>query len=107
MTASDYRLLLWNLIAALDTGNYDRLSIDDVRLHARGGKISRFLQETFREVADFSIFTDEKWQVIDRDFEGMENAIDARREFGVENRGISLLMAWALEGAQRNKGTEH
>jgi len=106
MRASDYRFLLWQLIAALDTGNFDELDIADVRLHAREGAISKFLQETFREVADFSIFTAEHWKAIDSDFEGMQNAIDARRKFGVENRGIALLMAWALEGAQRNKGTE-
>jgi hypothetical protein len=102
MMASEYRYLLWQLIAAVDTGDFDRLSIDDVRLHARGGTISKFLQETFREVADFSIFTVENWKAIDRDFEDMENAINTRKKFGVENRGISLLMAWALEGAQRN-----
>jgi len=101
MKASDYRFLLWQLIAAADTGDFDRLSIDDVRLHVRGGKISKFLQETFAEVADFSIFKDEDWKEIDRTFEDIENAINARRKFGVENRGLCLLMAWALEGAQR------
>ncbi len=101
MKASDYRFLLWQLIAAADTGDFDRLSIDDVRLHARAGAISKFLQETFREVADFSIFKDEDWNEIDRTFEDMENAINARRKFGVENRGITLLMAWTLEGVQR------
>jgi hypothetical protein len=101
MKASDYRFLLWQLIAAADTGDFDGLSIDDVRLHARAGTISKFLQETFRKVADFSIFTDENWKEIDSDFENMDNAIDARRKFGVENRGITLLMAWTLEGVQR------
>lgn len=100
MKASDYRFLLWQLIAALDTGKFDGLGIEDVRLQARGGRISRFLQDTFRDVADFSIFTDEDWRALDRDFENMDNAIDARRKFGVENRGISLLMAWALQGVQ-------
>ncbi len=101
MKASDYRFLLWQLIAAADTGDFDKLSIEDVRLHARGGTTSKFLQETFRKVADFSIFKDEDWKAIDRDFGDMENAIDASRKFEVENRGLALLMAWTLEGVQR------
>jgi hypothetical protein len=101
MKASDYRFLLWQLIAAADTGDFDKLSIDDVRLHARGGTISKFLQETFVKVADFSIFKAEDWAEIDRTFQDMDNAIDARRKFGVENLGLTLLMAWTLEGVQR------
>lgn len=101
MKASDYRFLLWQLIAAADTGDFDGLSIGDVRLHARGGTISKFLQEKFAKVADFSIFKDGDWNEIDQTFADMENAIDASRKFGVENRGLPLLMAWTLEGVQR------
>ena len=101
MKSSECPFLLWQLIAAADTGDFDKLSIEDVRLHARSGTISKFLQETFAKVADFSIFKDEDWRVIDRDFGDMENAIDSSRKFGVENRGLALLMAWTLEGVQR------
>lgn len=101
ITASQYRFLLWQLIAALHTREFDKLGISDVRLHARSGTISKFLQETFANVADFSIFKNEDWAVIDRDFGDMENAIDSSRKFGVENRGLALLMAWTLEGVQR------
>ena len=103
MKASDYRFLLWQLIAAADTGSFDGLSIDDVRLQARGGSISTFLQETFAEVADFSIFKAEDWKEIDGTFQSMENAINARRKFGVENRGLALLMAWTLQGVQQSE----
>jgi hypothetical protein len=100
MNAGKYRFLLWQLIAALDTGKYDGLSIEDVRLHARGGSIAKFLQQEFGTVADFSIFSDDDWRTLNEELASMENAIDASRKFGVENRGMSLLMAWTLEGVQ-------
>lgn len=103
MNASSYRFLLWQLIAAADTGDFDKLSIDDVKLHARGGTISKFMQEKFGEIADFSIIKADDWKEIDQTFQDMENAINARRKFGVEHRGITLLMAWTLEGVQRAK----
>ena len=62
MKPSNYRFLLWQLLAALDTGEFDRLSAENVRHHARGGTISKFLQDTFGAVADFSIFTAENWK---------------------------------------------
>jgi hypothetical protein len=102
MKASDYRFLLWQLIAAADTGDFDRLSIEDVRLHAKGGTISKFLQTTFAKVADFSIFKEEDWKEIDSTFQSMDNAINASRKFGVENRGLALLMAWSLQGVQQS-----
>lgn len=102
MNANSYRCLLWELIAALDTGKYDELSIEDVKLHARGGKISTFLQEQFAD-ADFSLLKDEDWKSLNDEFASMENAIDSRRKFGVENRGLSLLMAWALQGVQNER----
>jgi len=103
MKATKYRILLWQFIAALDTGKFDGLGIDDVRLHARGGITSKFLREQFSEVADFSAFTDEDWKSLNDEMASMENAIGAARKFGVENRGLSLLMAWALHGVEMNE----
>ena len=47
MNASSYRFLLWQLIAAADTGDFDKLSIEDVRLHARGGTTSKSRSRKF------------------------------------------------------------
>ncbi|AMB48407.1 MULTISPECIES: hypothetical protein [Methylobacteriaceae] len=35
------------------------------------------------------------------EWQDMENAVDARRKFGVEHRGLPLLVAFLLEGIQR------
>ena len=102
MDYSKYRSLLWELIAALDTGNCDGLDIEDVRLHARGGMIATYMHETFDKIVDFSFLSDQDWQSLNEDFASMENAIDANRKFGVSNKGISLLMAWTLQGIQQN-----
>ena len=104
MKASSYRYLLWNLIAASDTGKFDKLNIDDVRLHASGGTISKFIQETFGGDSDFSMLKVEDWKSLDEEILSMDNAIDSRRKFGVENRGLSLLMAWSLQGVQNDEG---
>jgi hypothetical protein len=40
---ANYRFLLWQLIAALDSGKYDSLDIDEVKRHANAGTISTFL----------------------------------------------------------------
>jgi hypothetical protein len=106
MDAGKYRFLLWQLIAAMDTGKYDHLRIDDVRLHARGETLSKFLQEQFGAVADFSIYSDQDWKSLNEEAASMENAIDARRKFGVNNRGVSLLMAWASQGVQNGTSAE-
>ncbi|HEX4105083.1 MAG TPA: hypothetical protein VHX92_02510 [Rhizomicrobium sp.] len=100
MDAGKYRSLLWELIAALDTGKFDHLSIEDVRLHARGGTISKFLKGTLGSVCDFSLLTPQDLSSLDEEFASMENAINARKKFGVENKGIALLMGWALQGVQ-------
>jgi len=103
MNASAYRSLLWELIAVLDTGKFDKLSIDDVRQHARGGTISKFLQNELGSSADLSLLSDSDWKTLDEQVMSMDNATDASRKFGVKNRGIALLMAWALQGMQMTK----
>jgi hypothetical protein len=94
-----YRLLLWELVAALDTGKYDSLDIEEVRHHANAGTMPAFLIDTFDDL-DFSMFEPNDWTVLAEEWASMANAIDARRKFGVENKGISLLLAYTLQSLQ-------
>jgi hypothetical protein len=98
--AYKYRFLLWQLIAALDTGKYDSLDIAEVRRHANAGTISAFLVDRFGADSDFSIFDPQDWVSISECMASIANAIDAQRKFGVSNKGISLLMAYALQALQ-------
>jgi hypothetical protein len=95
-----YRFLLWQFIAALDSGDHDSLSIEEVQRHTIAGTIASFLIDRFGSDCDFSIFEPQDWITISETWASMANAIDAKRKFGVENKGISLLMAYTLEGLQ-------
>lgn len=97
MEAGKYRLLLWQLIGALDTGNYDKLSIDDVTAHARAGASDSFLKKQFGANFDFSTMKPEDWLALNERWLNIENAVDVKRKFGVENKGIALLIAYTLE----------
>jgi hypothetical protein len=106
MKTYKYRFLLWQLIAALDSGNYDSLSIAEVKRHANAGTIADFLVDRFGAVFDFSIFALKDWTDINETWASIANAVDARRKFGVENKGISLLMAYTLQSLQQLESEE-
>jgi hypothetical protein len=102
MNASKYRHILWALIGASDTGKYDSLSAEEVAAAAESGNIQAFLASSFApEDLDVSLIGSEDWQTINEAWASLANAVDARRKFGVENRGVSLLMAYTLECLQR------
>jgi hypothetical protein len=68
--------------------------------HARAGTIASFLVDRFGAEADFNMMEPEDWTAISELWFNLDNAVDARRKFGVENKGIALLMAYALESFQ-------
>lgn len=100
MEPNKYRFLLWGFIGAMDTGKYDSLSVEEVHRHADVGNIQAFLLERFGSDLDLSLIEGQDWAFISETWASISNAIDERRKFGVENRGICLLMAYALESLQ-------
>jgi hypothetical protein len=95
-----YKFLLWQLIAASDSGKYDTLSYEEVWRRANDGNAASFMKETFRGDFDLSVFEPSDWTILNETWANIANAVDARRKFGVENKGVSLLMAYALESFQ-------
>jgi hypothetical protein len=95
-----YRSLLWQFIAAMDSGKYNSLDIADVKLHANAGTMSAFLVDRFGDDLDLSLFEAADLASLNETWASIANAVDARRKFGVENKGICLLMAYALESMQ-------
>jgi hypothetical protein len=93
--ATKYWMLLSQLIALLDTGRYDELDVEDVKLHARGGAISVLLGEVLQRS---NIFTEDDWKSFNEEIAFMANATNS---LVVANRGIALLMLWALQGIQQ------
>jgi hypothetical protein len=94
-----YRFLLWQLIAALDSGTYDRLDIEEVRRHANAGTMPAFFIDRFPDF-DFSMFEPKDWTDVADTWASMANAIDAKRKFGVENKGMALLLGYTLQCLQ-------
>jgi hypothetical protein len=101
LNAAKYWLLLWQLIALVDTGRYEELNVEDVKLHARGGAISVLLGEMFQRTAGFNVFTEDDWKSFNEEIARMANAADPPQKIMVTNKGIALLMNWAVEGIQR------
>jgi len=95
-----YNFVLWQLIAACDSGKYDTLSIDEVHRHADAGTIASFMMEKFGGDSDFSMFEPSDWTTIGETWSRIANAVDYSRKFGVDSKGICLLMAYALESLQ-------
>jgi hypothetical protein len=98
-----YWSLLWQLISLVDTGRYSELSIEDVKLHARGGAISVLLGEVLRGTYGSHAFTENDWKGFNEEMACMANAADLPQRVRLSNNGIALLMAWAVESIQRQE----
>ena len=102
MKPHKYHLLLWEFIGALDTGKYDSLPIEEVQQHAAAGTVQAFLVDRFGSDLDLSFIEPQEWTVISETWAGIADVVNSRRKFGVENRGICLLIAYTLESLQQN-----
>ncbi len=103
--------LLLNLHAAIDTGKYNHISIDDVHKEIENGNILRYVKKEAGEDVDLSLLLDRS---NDLDFEhhyvrhlqSTFNAYagDECRKWGIENSGLCLLAAWTVEIIQKGSG---
>lgn len=91
---------MWEFIAASDMEKYDSVTATEVARSAEAGTIRAFLQERFGSDLDFSLLKPEDWAAVTETWANLANAVDARRKFGVQNRGVSLLMAYTLQSLQ-------
>jgi hypothetical protein len=104
--AERHKGLTWMLLELnhlLDTGKYDAISVDEVKKHIHAGTVLDFLQERAAEDVDLSSYTTTVYGNF-KEFYGsyLRNIIYAyggneRRKWGVENRGLCLLIAWTTE----------
>ena len=104
-------LLILQLNHLLDTGRYDTLTLEEVKSSIRDGSILQFIQQRAGMDVDFSILLD---GLTYRNFERfyvtylqsiLENyGGDEGRKWGVENRGLCLLIAWTNEILQQGTG---
>lgn len=106
MKAYKYGHLLWHLNGSMDTGKYDSMSFQEVYKHASDRTIRSFLESRFDRDLDLSIMEPADWDDLSELFWNLANAVNARRKFGVENKGICLLMAYTLQGMQEARHKE-
>ena len=89
------------LNGALGSGNYDDITIDQVKASIREGTVFEFLANRLEDDIDLSMLTpDDRGELI-AEWKGMENAVDEDRKMAVVKNGLCLLVAYLLEGIQR------
>lgn len=89
---------------AIDTEEYQHITIEDVENEIENGSLFSYLRKELNDHIDFSL-----WKL---DMEAaLTNALydilvvykgKERRKFGIENSGLCLLVAWTLEVIARN-----
>ena len=111
MKHTDLTLLILQLNHLLDTGKYDDITIEHVHRHINEGTILQFLRERAGSDIDLSVHLNPN---ADDDFERfylkhLQSIYDAyagdeNRRWGVENKGLCLLIAWTNEILQQGSG---
>jgi len=96
-----FTYLSFELNALLDEGKF--LEITEVQDSIENESIFDFLKEKFVGKIDLSLYREEDKKELMDFFKGLSNVVDARRKFGVEKNGISLLLAYCIEGIQQLK----
>jgi hypothetical protein len=111
LTASAFTLLVLHLNSMLDTGKFDGITIEEVHRHIDDRSVLQWLQEIGQRSIDLSVHLDANvygnfeemysnyLQNISGGYRGQE-----RRKWGVENRGLCLLIAWTNEALQEGDG---
>jgi hypothetical protein len=86
------------LIHAIESGEHDDISIEDVKAAIDDHTVFSFLQE--RLGSDyFSLLTEEKKRELNEHWEAL-NDTTLPAKFGAKRRGLSLILGYLLEGIQ-------
>jgi hypothetical protein len=104
-------LLILQLNSLLDTGRYDHITVEEVEGRIEDGSILRFLRERAGKDIDLSYhFETTSYSNFERFYvtylQSILNAYGGResRKWGVQNRGLCLLIAWTNEILQQGSG---
>ena len=91
--------------AAIDTGKYNDISVDEIKEHIEIGDVFSHISELAGEDIDLSLLDDEVSAEITEALRDILYALgnQARRKWGVENSGLCLLIAWINELIQQRR----
>jgi hypothetical protein len=96
--------MILGLNSLLDTGKYDYITVEQAREAIRDGSVLQFLKREAGSDIDLSVYLHsgskhefERWYAAKlQDLLGGYNGREAKK-WGVENRGLCLLIAWTNE----------
>jgi len=101
MHITNLTFLAFSINSAIDTGEYDHITVEIVGRHIEAGSVFSYLQNELKEDLDLSIFDAATKAQLLVEWQDLLNAVDARRKFGVRRSGLCLLVAYLVEGIQR------
>ena len=94
-------LVIQKISALIDTGKYDEISIDEIHTHIEHGDVLRKLSDMGADLSvhlrsdtygNFEDWYVGRLQSVLAGYGGNE-----RRKWGIENRGLCLLLSWTSE----------
>lgn len=93
-----YTFLAFEINHQIDEGK--KLDIEETKSHIVDGTLFDWLKGQYDDM-DLSLYReDEKSKVLEL-FVSLKENVDSRRKFGVEKDGLSLLLAYCIEGLQQ------
>lgn len=105
MRLSQLSYFVFEVNAALDTGKYDHLTIEDVEERIKNMEVVPWLRSTMGDDVDLSLFDGPAGNELHEGlfdiyggYKGQES-----RKWGVRQRGLCLLVAWTVELIQQKK----
>ena len=99
---SHYTYLILEFNAALDTGKYDHVTMEEARDHIEKGDLFDWLRKLIGQGLDLSLYKPEELTTINDQLNELLGGYYGREgKWGVENRGLCLLVAWVTELVQQ------
>lgn len=101
MRITTLTFIAFNLNGAIDSGRYDDLTIDVIKDEIEKGTVFDFLRRRLGADIDLSILVKADEAELLAEWQDLLIAVNERRKMSVEKRGLTLLVAYLLEGIQR------
>ena len=89
--------------AAIDSGEFEDITIDEVKDEIRNRNILAYLEGRVGGF-DSSVFTHHDCEVVYDDWMDYVDTINESRKLGVSNKGLNLVMAYILESIGIHEG---
>lgn len=94
-----YTFLGFHFNSFIDNG--DVLDLKETHKRIRDKAIFPWLKDKYGDRLDISLFSPEDLNSFEAFFESLSISTDENKKMGVKNNGLCLLLAYCLEGAQR------